>query len=170
MAIERTLFSKEHLGKVAGFYCGDSVSAEYAAEWIASTPPQRCGLKSMKDFGTNIWLYTESTAVVGFGSCGLNKVDGSPQAFIPMIAISDSFQGKKTADGTRYSRFILENILKECCELSTSRVYLFVHPTNTKAVHLYESYGFKAIGDPINHGNIRMYAESEALRDGLLSS
>lgn len=160
-------FTADEFPRVQHFYCGDTLPSELAAEWIKQGPAFRGALQSMHKYGTEVWLYLRDAIdeehLVGFASLGKTKwkippPDGPVRSvgFIPMMAVSQAFQGKACRDGKNYSVTIIEDVLTKAREHEYRQVCLTVNQENTKAIRLYERHGFQQLSGPDGRGNLQM--------------
>ena len=93
--------------------------------------------------------------VIGYGSLGQNTADGKPIAFIPMLAVSEPFQGREVG-GKKVSHHILDDLIRSAREQNHERVCLLVNKSNERAIRLYSSFGFSTYGNELKYGNLRM--------------
>lgn len=145
-------FGPDLLVKVSSFECGEEVWSVFAAEWIKETSIPQCAIVSAKKHGTKVWLFTQGSDVVGFGSAGSTKIDGRKVSFLPMLAIDSKFQGRTYRDGKKYSYFVLEFVLKKLCEQSSNLICLYVDSDNVRAIKLYERFSFSVAASFERHG------------------
>jgi ribosomal protein S18 acetylase RimI-like enzyme len=159
-------FSAKHLPRVQHFECRSSLSAEFAADWIKQAPPAKGALRSIQDYGNEVWLYYAANRrdLIGFSSLGTTRwrippPDGPRReaGFLPMLAVASRFQGKMAEPGKRrYSDLILYDTIAKARERQFRELCLFVHEDNIRALRLYTKHGFEIIGETDQRGLIRM--------------
>ena len=75
-----------------------------------------------------------------------------------MLAVASRFQGKPNSDdGKRYTDEMMEHVVQQARERGYRELCLFLHADNTRALRLYERYGFEAIGEQDERRLIRMF-------------
>lgn len=89
-------------------------------------------LSSLKNENLHYFVLKLNSEVVGFFECSI-VLD---EAELYEIAIKKEFQGKG------YSKILMEYFLKFCDENNVRTIFLEVNNTNSKAISLYEKFGF----------------------------
>lgn len=140
--------TKDGLKAILLFPCGDSVWAVAAANWIT----QDSASISM-DKGTRIWLYHDEI-LVGYGSLGFTRWKEVPRkklALIPSLAILLEFQRKPEGvpKEQRYSRQLINHLIKEAVKSDAEYMVLEVHENNEGAIKLYKEVGFEFLTNPV---------------------
>jgi ribosomal protein S18 acetylase RimI-like enzyme len=163
-------FTAEHLDLVGDFECGHEFWEEEQAEWIRQAPPFKGALYAREKWGTTIWLHLvhiplqDSPFVFGYSSLGHSNMPGEPYPegprkriqYIPGLAVASQYQGQKLCE-KKCSRIIMEHILDVANSREPDLIGLHVYQRNTKAIKLYESYGFKIIGGPDKNNLLGMW-------------
>ena len=152
-------FEFSQIQQVADFNCGDSPFEYAVAEWIKSDR----AIKSIRDRGTEVWLYYEADSLVGYGSLGATRRKWLPPngnyqnlSIIPSLAVQTEFQCKPDSP-PRYSHLILGDLISKAREHRNQLLVLYVHVDNTRAIKFYEKFDFKPSGYQDDHGYTPMY-------------
>ncbi len=170
----RIPFTEEHLSRVAGFECGLSQWDRDVANWIQADPSDPEGaLAQSIQFGTSVWLYeSEAGEIIGYGSLGSTRwpmadatsgtIARTEVQIVPFLGIQTPFQGKPAdvPKSERYSRQVFCDLISIAIERRRAGtggrwLGLFVHPSNERAIHFYEVFGFEIIGVS-KQGYVRM--------------
>lgn len=148
-------FTEEDLSELLDLDCGNEPWSRAATEWILGTDKW----DSIQKHGTRVWLYRNDTVVVGFGSLGITRRRWPPPnggycnlLIIPMLGIDHRFHGQPPDPHPRYSHQIVSHLRFEAIQLIASHqesdrttlplLSLYVHRENTRAIRLYEKFGF----------------------------
>ncbi|MFO1023139.1 MAG: GNAT family N-acetyltransferase [Planctomycetales bacterium] len=161
MPMRAKRFSPSDQNSLQDFECGSQTYAVQMANWIKG---EKC-LDSIQNRQTSVWLFYSDEEFVGFGSLGptnwrmpTQKDPPIPVTIIPALAVDTKFQGRVCSTGNTYSHDILHFLLERAQETKVSRVVLYVHEDNAKAIALYKKFGFHALQDKY-HNCIKMFVE-----------
>ena len=164
-------FGPEYQELVAEFECGADPWAHEQTEWIRNAPPFHGALWAMQTYKTTVWLHLVSVPpqaqpfVFGYSSLGYtNMQDPYPDGercriqYIPGLALAEQFHGQRVSqDGKKYSHVIMEHVLSVAAGRKPDLIGLHVYPGNTKAIRLYQRFGFEVIGGPDKHNLLGMW-------------
>lgn len=107
-------------------------------------------LQSMRDYGTDVWLFYLGEHIVGFGSLGPTQWNGKTIGFIPQLGLCVDFHGQP-AEAPRHERFswqIMGHIVATAQAKHYPAIALSVDCENQKAKRFYENIGFADRGRP----------------------
>jgi ribosomal protein S18 acetylase RimI-like enzyme len=95
----------------------------------------------LKDFEkNNFYLIEKADRVVGYVAYNM---DGNDKAYIRWLAVAKKFQGQGIA------KKAMKILFKKMKNIKT--INLVTHPENSSAINLYNSLGFRQIGEPIEN-------------------
>jgi ribosomal protein S18 acetylase RimI-like enzyme len=157
-SLEAQRFSEDQLPLVRGFRCSTAIWCNLATQFISSDETVRgSALWSINHFGNEVFLYFDETHFVGFGSLGVANWRIPPPngprtrlAYIPQIAIATAFQGgpQGAPKEQRYSHQMMRDLIGRALLIpDVDSLTLRVHPRNTGAIRLYESFDFHRLDE-----------------------
>jgi hypothetical protein len=137
------------LPAVEFFDCGDGIWAQAAASWIRAPLEFPGALKSIRDYGTGVWLYYLGPFVMGFGAIGTNywtRPGGERKeiGFIPQVGLCVDFHGqpRNASLKERFAGQIMLHLLTQAKNDGLSEVGLLVDVENGRAIRFFEKVGF----------------------------
>lgn len=111
--------------------------------------------KDCLDANYDCWILQSSIEIIGYGIFS-SILD---EAHLLNLCIHPNFQGQG------FGKFLLENLMINARLLHLNTMFLEVRTSNTRAQHLYQSFGFKTIGY-----RKKYYANADHSEDALVYS
>lgn len=152
------VFDDSRLSDVANLDCGDSKFGKLATDWIQCVNPADSALQSIKDRGTEVFLYyrEDTDQIIGFGSVGTtprkNRRGEETWSIIPHVGLHKDFHGEPAGLpwDKRYFTAVMLDLIGRCEQHGTTTLLLYVDVDNVRAQRAYARLNFENHHTPHN--------------------